>query len=180
MVDTTLRCICAGMLELLQEKEYSDIQMMEIAQRARVGRRTLYRYFDSKELILKYIAESLMDRFADEIAQTNEMTLYSVMHAFFLFIGRNRDEFVLLKKARLLGYVEEPLFALVTQVATKARSRDPQQLRRPPKAPLSEDQYALQFTIAGAWRIAMLWLEDEQALSPEQLAQITGRIMRRN
>lgn len=82
------------------------IQMKEIAERAHVGRKTLYRYFDSKEKIVKYVAESLMDRFAQEIHVHNEdgLTLKGVTYAFFVFINNNRAEFSLLKKARLLSF----------------------------------------------------------------------------
>ena len=38
-------------LELLKHKEYKDIQMKEIAEKANIGRRTLYRYFAYKDEI---------------------------------------------------------------------------------------------------------------------------------
>ena len=39
-------------LELLKHKEYKDIQMKEIAEKANIGRRTLYRYF--AYMVLEY------------------------------------------------------------------------------------------------------------------------------
>lgn len=77
MVNQTIECIRESMLSLLEEKEYSKIQMKEIAERAHVGRKTLYRYFDCKEKIVKYIAESLMDCFAGRFI--NEMGRNSLL-----------------------------------------------------------------------------------------------------
>lgn len=181
MVDETLNCIRAGMLSLLQEKDYSNIQMKEIAERSNIGRRTLYRYFENKELILKYIAESLMDRLADEIAHSEQMTLFSVTCAFFQFLQNNRTEFMLLKKARLLSYIEDHLFELISRVAakTKYKEMDPEEMHRVLNSASYEDQYDLQFTIAGVWRIGMLWLEESHDLTPEQMTIIIGNIMRR-
>ncbi len=181
MVNETLNCIRTGMLTLLQEKDYSSIQMKEIAERSNVGRRTLYQYFENKEMILKYIAESLMDRFADEIARSEQMTLFSVTCAFFQFLQNNRTEFMLLKKARLLSYIEEHLFELVSHVAakTKYKEMDPEEMHRILNSASYEDQYELQYTIAGMWRIGMLWLEESHDLTPEQMTVITGNIMRR-
>lgn len=104
MEGQTIGSIRESMLSLLSEKEYSKIQMKEIAERAHVGRKTLYRYFDSKEKIVKYVAESLMDRFAQEIHVHNEdgLTLKGVTYAFFVFINNNRAEFSLLKKQGFL------------------------------------------------------------------------------
>ena len=48
--------IRSAMLSLLREKDYADIQMTEIAARAHIGRRSLYRYFRSKDNIMKNIA----------------------------------------------------------------------------------------------------------------------------
>ena len=95
MIDDTLRCIRESMMTLLDEKEYSAIQMKEIAQRANIGRRTLYRYFENKDQILKYIAESLINRFTEEIERQEKLTLQSVTYAFYVFIEKNRSEFIL-------------------------------------------------------------------------------------
>lgn len=46
MVNQTLECIRESIISLLNEKEYEKIRMKEIAERAPIGRKTLYRYVD--------------------------------------------------------------------------------------------------------------------------------------
>ena len=179
MVDETLKCIREGTIALLKEKEYDNIQMKEIAERSHVGRRTLYRYFDSKEKIVRYIAESLMDRFTDEIKMQEGLTLVSISYAFYLFIEKNKTEFLLLKKARLLYLIEDNFFELIAGVAQKTKYKDlnAKEFDQMLASMSREDKYALHFTFAGYWRMAMLWLEEENHLSPKQMTELTVKIM---
>lgn len=41
--------------KLLEEKDYAEISMKEIAKSANVGRRTLYRYFGTKDDIVRFM-----------------------------------------------------------------------------------------------------------------------------
>lgn len=179
MVDQTLHCIRESMISLLKEKEYSKIRMKEIAENAHIGRKTLYRYFDGKEQIIKYIAESLMDCFTKEIQAQKELTLPKVTYAFFFFVKSNREELLLLKKTGLLGYIEDHLFELVTQVAskTKYRGKTPEEVAKIQKEASPQDRYALYYTLAGYWRIGMAWITEENRETPEEMAEIAVKIM---
>lgn len=53
--------------KLLEERDYAEISMKEIAERANVGRRTLYWYFRTKDDIVRFMADSVMDEFADAL-----------------------------------------------------------------------------------------------------------------
>lgn len=179
MVDETRQCIRAGMISLLKEKSFSEIQMKEIAQRANIGRRTLYRYFENKDFIAEYIAVSLMERFASELEKENPLTLNGVVHAFYRFIRDNRTELAILKKSRLLGYIEEKLPELIAGVAAETKYKG----RLLEEVPLlgaqipAQDKYFLHFVIAGCWRVAMVWIEEDEKLTAEQMADITVKIL---
>lgn len=179
MVDQTQKCIRDGMIALLKKKNFSEIQMKEIADRAHVGRSTLYRYFDSKESILEHIAETQMAVFAEEILKEKAMTLQSVVRAFFIFAEKNRAEFAILKRAHLMNYVEDHLFELVKQVAARTKYKDmsQQEMEEQLNTAESADHYALHFIIGGGWRTAMVWLEEENRPSPDEMAQIVENII---
>lgn len=180
MVDETKKSIREGLISLLYEKEYNEIHMKEIAQRSNIGRRTLYRYFNSKEDILKYTAESLLDHFAEEIEKENNMSLQTIIHAFFVFMKKYKVEFMLLKKARLLSYIEDRLPELIAGVAakTKYKGRPEEEVPFLGATVLPKDKYYFYFVFAGFWRVAIAWLEEEEGLSPEQMAEITLAIMK--
>lgn len=56
--------------------------------------------------------------------------------------------------------------------------------KRPEEIPFWEalvpsgDKYYFYFVFAGFWRVAMAWLEEDEALSPEKMTEITMKIMR--
>lgn len=180
MIDDTLRGIRESMITLLDEKEYRAIQMKEIAQRANIGRRTLYRYFENKDQILKYIAESLINRFAEEIEKQEKLTLRSVTYAFYVFIENNRAEFILLQKAGLLDYLEKEIPMLIIGVAakTKYKEKEPAELQQILDDMPMIDKYARCYTIAGYWHMAMLWMVESNPSSPEEMTEITLKIMK--
>lgn len=182
MVDHTKNCIRDSMIALLQKKPYNEILMKEIAEEAHVSRRTLYRYFENKEQILEYVAESQMAYFTQEIIKREQLTLYNVIHAFFSFFEKHHSEFLILKKARLLHYIEDHLYDLATQVAAKTKYRDmtPQELAEHLRSTSPEDHYALYYTIAGVWRIAMVWMDEQFCLSPDEMAEIAVAIVAHN
>ncbi|MBQ0058744.1 MAG: TetR/AcrR family transcriptional regulator [Lachnospiraceae bacterium] len=178
MVDETLQCIRESMMGLLAKKEYSKIQMKEIAENAHVGRKTLYRYFDSKESLMEYVAESLMNRLADGILTQGELSFENVTYAFFEFVRDNQEEFRILKKGKVLSYLEDNLFALIAQVAakTKYKGKSAQEVQELTQASLGQ-KYALHFMLAGHWRMAMVWIDEDPFLSPRQMMEMSLQVM---
>lgn len=46
-------------MELLQTRSFSQVRVSELCRRAGVPRKTFYRYFDSKEDIIRYLADGM-------------------------------------------------------------------------------------------------------------------------
>ena len=108
------------------------------------------------------------------------MSLQTIIHAFFVFMKKYKVEFMLLKKARLLSYIEDRLPELIAGVAAKTKYKG----RSAAEVPFlgvpvpAEDKYYFYFVFAGFWRVAIAWIEEDEALSPEKMAEITLKIMR--
>ena len=106
-------------LELLKHKEYKDIQMKEIAEKANIGRRTLYRYYAYKDEIMNKFVSGLMNDMADIINQVNRMDLEGIAYAYFLFWEKHIEEMKLLKKAHLMYLLEDNLPDLVMEISDR-------------------------------------------------------------
>ena len=63
----TKRRIIESLYELLDKKNYHDITITRIVDKAELGRRTFYRYFNSKDEVIEYSTNLLMNEFADTI-----------------------------------------------------------------------------------------------------------------
>lgn len=53
-------------IELLREKGYNGVRMVEVARRAGVSRPTLYRYFSSREEMFRALADHIFELFYDQ------------------------------------------------------------------------------------------------------------------
>ncbi len=62
-VEESCELIVNSLLSLLKDKALGDITLTEIANNAGVARMTLYRHFKTKEHILKYRADKMMEIF---------------------------------------------------------------------------------------------------------------------
>lgn len=102
--------IVNALIELMKEKEYTEISVSEIVLRAKVSRVSYYRNFDSKEDILRENLETLMLRFSDEINSLPRQTpVRRVMAAFFHIAREEHGIFQLLHQAGMDAWIQEEL-----------------------------------------------------------------------
>lgn len=106
-----------ALLEQLERKEYSCITINMIVERAKLGRRTFYRYFKTKDEVIEYITELLMDQFAKFILKNGSSCQEEVALAYFEFWEQYIDVLLLLKKAHLLYFIEDHLTELIIFVS---------------------------------------------------------------
>ncbi len=166
-----------SLLQLLKTHDYSQIFITEIAKNAHVGRRTLYRYFPTKDDIIRYEADILMDEFANMINKLDRSGLDKVMYTWFSFCQDHLDSLLLLKKAHLLYFIEDDFPHLIMKVAlqTKYKGLDIDLDAVLEATPVS-DLYEFYFELAGIWKLTILWLEDTSRKSPEEMSQLIVKI----
>lgn len=168
-------------LELLKHKEYKDIQMKEIAEKANIGRRTLYRYFAYKDEIMNRIVSGLMDDFADIVNMVNRMDLEGIAYAYFLFWEKHIEEMKLLKKAHLMYLLEDnlPDLVMIVSLKTKYKNLTREEWEQVMEQWSAEDKYNFSYMLAGYFKVAQLWMEEKNRKSPEEMARIMRRIVLR-
>ena len=67
-----LNQITEAMVELLKEKEMSNISISELCDKAQIGRTSFYRNFESKEAIVEFIIERKMSGILLEIKKVKK------------------------------------------------------------------------------------------------------------
>ncbi|MCK8061342.1 MULTISPECIES: TetR/AcrR family transcriptional regulator [unclassified Fusibacter] len=75
----SINLIIDGFFTLLNEKDYYEISMSEIAKASMVSRMTLYRYFDSKEEIFNFYINMLSNRINEEVYEENKSGIYMLL-----------------------------------------------------------------------------------------------------
>lgn len=175
---STKEIIKDTLLNLLREQNYSQIQMKKIAERANVGRRTLYRYFQTKDDIVKYISDSLMDEFANALLENDAIGLEQTTKTYFFFWEKNIEIFHCLDDSHLLHHIEDHLAEYIMQVALKTKMKDvdmslQQILLEMPK----QEIYGFYFTIAGYWELTKRWMREENRDTPEEISRLVLEIL---
>lgn len=175
---STKEIIKCTLLNLLKEKDYCDIQMKEIAEAANVGRRTLYRYFQTKDDIVRFIADSLMDEFAEALLENHAAGLLQTSETYFSFWEKNIEIFHCLDNSHLLQYIEDDLAKYIMQVTLKTKYKDENMDLEQMIAIASEEQkYGFYFTIAGYWELTKRWMREENRRTPEEISKLVFKIM---
>lgn len=164
--------------KLLEEKDYAEITMKEIAQKANVGRRTLYRYFGTKGDIVRFMADSVMDEFANALLLQGAKSLEEITNVYFAFWEKNVKVFHCLDQSHLLYYIEDYLSEYIMQVAFKTKMKDidlePEQIiSGMPK----ERIYDFYFKIAGYWELTKRWMREEDRSSPKEISSLVVKIL---
>lgn len=157
-------------LQLLKTKDYHDITISNIADKAFLGRRTFYRYFKSKNEVVEFISLKLVDEFTELLLQKQSKSFDEIMQSYFEFWEINIEVFLLLKKSRLLYFLEDNLIDLVTTIALKV-GHIPADMENP--LGLARDhRYEFGFKLAGFWKVTLIWSEEMPRKSPKEMSQI--------
>lgn len=117
----TKKWIMVALLTLLPKRNYHDITIAQIVDKAGLGRRTFYRYFKTKDDVVTSIARSLMDEFADTILKNHAHYLETVAESYFEFWEARIDILLLLKQANLLHFIGDNMIPLISGVAAKVK-----------------------------------------------------------
>lgn len=104
----TQRLILDAYMELLIEKEDSEISISRICERAQVVRKTFYNNFSSKNDLLDFGITYFLDNW-EPTSLVGEQTMAEVYRSAFELIETRRELFLLLQKRNLFKTAEEKL-----------------------------------------------------------------------
>lgn len=170
-VNQTQRWMIDALLLLMDSKNYNDITILQITDKAKLGRRTFYRYFKSKDDVLRLYCEIILQEFGKKIMGKDEISLYTVTLSYFEFWTDYTDFLHLLKKAHMLSFLEERLESLVSNLVVRMG-------HVPPDLPYDQSVlYEFIFKIAGYWRVTIEWSSHFPRESPEEMAEIVANIL---
>ncbi len=176
--------ISRTLINLLHEREYADISMGDIAEAAFIGRRTCYRYFSTKDDILRHIVKGLMKKLTDTIIAAQkeygtELGLHGVTLSYFRFWEENFDILSTFRKAKLMHFIADDFENIILNVAAAVKYNNmPLTKELLEAAKKDERYYVFLFDVAGYWRLTIHWCECEPRKTPEEMADLISKIIR--
>lgn len=146
--------IIDSLFELIKKKEYSNISITEITDKAGVGRVSFYRNFNSKEDIIKKWITNTTDSFLEnsDISYKNDSTK-DYFIKLFTHLDKYKEEAYLIYKANLFNLLKEEFDSKLINLHQKEYSN-----------------YKSYFIAGGIFNVYYFWLINGSKETPKELA----------
>lgn len=151
--------ISESLLLLMEKKRYADISIAEITDKAGVNRSTYYRNFLSKEEIIKFCVQQIMDSYLLEYEMLSDKSFEMYLKTIF-------EHFYLYKSKLLLIYHNELSFLILEVLNSFFEQRQSQKLKN------MQDQFRLFYHVGGIYNFFILWFSHDMKETPNQLTKI--------
>ena len=144
----------------MAQKDFLNITINEITDKAGVNRSTYYRNFSSKEDIVKFYFSNIMQNYLDEYKTSKNHSFENYMLTLFKHFHKYKKELLLIYKNGL-AYLT---LNVLNYQFEKSRAE---------KNISIEEQYKLYFHTGGIYNFYILWFSHDMKETPEELTKIT-------
>lgn len=153
--------IVNGLISLMQENDFENITIKEITNKAQVDRSTYYRNFKSKEYIIKYKLEQIMDEYLDNFNKkdnkTKEEYLFTILTTFYKY----KKFFQTIHKHNKTYLLQQVLMEYFKKSLEKENM---------------ENKYVIYYHMGGIYNFTICWIENDFKDKPEELTKIALKI----
>lgn len=105
------------LIELMEEKNYADISIMDICKKADLSRQTFYNYFESKDDLFRYLLRST---YAEKISSLTEIPSSKEAISAFVSVVRENPRMVnAIVKNNMGNLVSDEIFNAITDFLSK-------------------------------------------------------------
>lgn len=170
-------CIFTALTLLMEQKDFHDITITEITQKAGVSRMSYYRCYSSKEDILIQYFDEMADQLIGQFKEQPEITPYHLCCEFFTFFHEHEALVENLAKANLaklmLEHFSRYLKELYQSVPAETTADAPRQTLWPPKEEGAiPSAYQIHYHTGGLFTLLLYWIDGGLKETPEEMASI--------
>ncbi|MBP2098390.1 TetR/AcrR family transcriptional regulator [Enterococcus rivorum] len=156
--------IYEGLLSVMKIDDYSLITVTQISQEAAIGRKTFYRYFKSKEEVLKKYIEKLMTEYKALVRNYFSIDMGELIENYFAFWMRHRSFLELMYRHKLMFYMYEQYEEFVPLIN--------EQYIELKKLDSITSKYVNAYVAGTFWSILYAWIKGGGKETPRELAAI--------
>lgn len=158
--------LAKALISLMEEKEFQNISIKEIAARADLSRRTFYRVFTVKEDPLTWYLNTLYQEFLVLLSQQQCREFKDVVALYLSFWYQHAHLFALLKRSNMLSYILQQYYRVFPEVFKIVKG----------DYPLSQQSdalsYAMAFSAGGMLSVLIKWADEDMQKTPEEILQM--------
>lgn len=158
--------LVTALLDLMDEKTYSSISVKEISKKADLDRSTFYRNFNSKEELLNYHLDILMQEYIEELQQLKDFDMRHIFKVFFDFCIQNQNFIISLRKNGLSNLLLDAFNMRLSIIHQVFQNKFPYQLNK------ENVEFVLAFNAGGMWNLLMKLIDDNVVMKFDDFTEI--------
>lgn len=147
-----------ALLVVMNQYNYKEITITQLAQEARLSRKTFYRLFSNKEDVLAYLFETLYIECFEQITSQHTQLYWDVVQCYFDFWEERKQILHLFKQSQLLPVLFDGAYKYSFSIFEHIHSKDMAEQ-------LSEQlPYLLAYSIGGMHSMLLKWAENDMTV----------------
>lgn len=157
--------ITKALLLTMKQYNFKEITITQIAQEAKLSRKTFYRLFESKEDVMKYLFESLYTQCFAKIRTLDLHHYWDVVQCYFDFWEEHKELLNVFKQNDLLHVLFEGAYKYSFQIFEYVRTKEV-------AAEFSNMlPYLLAYSVGGMHSMILKWVENDMAIPSAVLVE---------
>jgi len=150
--------IVNALLVVMQQYDYKEITITQIAQEAKLSRKTFYRLFGDKEAVLSYLFESLYTECFTRMKAQGTQHYWDIVQCYFDFWEARKALLQIFGKSKLLPVLFDGAYRYSFNIFEYIRSRE---TVRQFSAQLP---YLLAYSVGGMHSMLQKWVENDMTV----------------
>ena len=170
-IQQTEKVIEQAFLQLIEEKGFSNVKLVDIAERANVNRNTIYLRYGTKDDLIDSLLKKTYKRAIDLISQSaktkvrNRKMIENLIRTIFTVIDEDVDLYrIVLTDINLTGYMEKIMSAVRKDVMTYVKDT-------------KENRIALEYIIRGVFGVLRDWIIFDVGTLEENVKLVSNLVM---
>ena len=150
--------IANALLAVLRQYDYKEITITQLAQEAKLSRKTFYRLFTDKEDVLSYLFENLYIECFEQIKSQHTQHYWDIVQCYFDFWEERKSFLLLFKQSHLLSVLFDGAYKYSFSIFEYIRSKNVAEhlaLQLP---------YLLAYSVGGMHSILLKWVENDMTV----------------
>ena len=158
-----------ALLKCLNLYDFGEITVTQIAQEAKLSRRTFYRLFSSKEKLLVFLFESWFQEFFLQVKERDIHHYWDVVKCYFDFCEERKSLLFLLKQQNILNPFFDHMYQNSLQVMEYVHTKEKTQ-RMEKAVP-----YLLAYSVGGMFCMLIKWVDNDMDEPSDKLIELLKR-----
>lgn len=170
--------IMEALFRLLEKRDYTEITVGQIADEAKIGRRTFYRYFPTKDAVLKHIVDLYMNGLEVYFEKQIMDRMEDISFYYFSYWEQNADFLINMHKAGLTYMISERFEETVHNIAKRMGHVPVNAGTKSVSDYYGKYKFAFSFRLAGYWKVTEVWLQENPRRSAKEMSGIINGILK--